>query len=100
MVLVNSMWQVVKLGAALGMVALTGLVGAGVGVGYYVVKANEYEDLAEAKRIWGDAMSDEELKEWVELQKKIKPDLHGAVPKGATIEIDAKTGKAVPRANY
>ena len=29
------MWQV-KLGAALGTVALTGLVGAGVGVGYYL----------------------------------------------------------------
>jgi hypothetical protein len=34
------MWQI-KIGAALGTVALTGLVGAGVGVGYYVVKANE-----------------------------------------------------------
>lgn len=34
------MYQI-KLGAALGTVALTGLVGAGVGVGYYVVKANE-----------------------------------------------------------
>jgi hypothetical protein len=29
----------IKLGMALGTVALTGLVGAGVGVGYYVVKA-------------------------------------------------------------
>ena len=37
------MWQI-KLGAALGTVALTGLVGAGVGVGYYVVKANETYD--------------------------------------------------------
>lgn len=37
------MWQI-KLGAALGTVALTGLVGAGVGIGYYVVKANnEFE---------------------------------------------------------
>jgi hypothetical protein len=34
------MYQI-KLGMALGTVALTGLVGAGVGVGYYVVKANE-----------------------------------------------------------
>ena len=33
-----------KLGAALGTVALTWLVGAGVGVGYYVVKANEFEE--------------------------------------------------------
>jgi hypothetical protein len=31
----------IKLGMALGTVALTGLIGAGVGVGYYVVKANE-----------------------------------------------------------
>ena len=33
------MWMI-KLGAALGTVALTGLVGAGVGV----VKANEFEE--------------------------------------------------------
>lgn len=37
------MWQI-KLGAALGTVALTGLVGAGVGVGYYVFKANEFDE--------------------------------------------------------
>lgn len=36
------MWYL-KLGAALGTVALTGLVGAGVGVGYYVVNANNDE---------------------------------------------------------
>jgi hypothetical protein len=36
------MWQI-KLGTALGTVALTGLVGAGVGVGYYVVKVNEHD---------------------------------------------------------
>lgn len=35
----KSMWMI-KLGAALGTVALTGLVGAGVGV----VKANEFEE--------------------------------------------------------
>ena len=34
----------IKLVAALGTVALTGLVGAGVGVTYYVVKANEFEE--------------------------------------------------------
>jgi hypothetical protein len=43
MIAEKSMWQI-KLGVALGTVALTGLVGAGVGVGYYVVKANEYEE--------------------------------------------------------
>lgn len=35
--------QHIKLGVAIGTVALTGLVGAGVDVGYYVVKANECE---------------------------------------------------------
>ena len=93
------MWRFI--GVTLGTVALAGIVGAGVGLGYYVVKANEYEDLAEAKRIWGDAMSDEELKNWVELQKKIKPELHDpSIPKGATIVIDSKTGKVVPRDEY
>ena len=45
-------------------------------------------NLNEAKKIWGDAMSDEDLKKWLELRNKIKPDLHGDVPKGATVEID------------
>jgi hypothetical protein len=36
------MWQI-KLGTALGTVALTGLVGAGVGVGYFLVKVAERE---------------------------------------------------------
>ena len=45
-------------------------------------------NLNEAKKIWGDAMSDEDLKKWLELKNKIRPDLHGDVPKGATVEID------------
>jgi hypothetical protein len=57
-------------------------------------------NLDEAKRIWGDAMTDEDLKEWLELRNKIAPDLHGDAPKGATIEIDSKTGKAVPCDKY
>jgi hypothetical protein len=36
------MWHI-KLGAAIGTVALTGLVGTGVGVGYYLVKVAERE---------------------------------------------------------
>ena len=36
------MW-LVKLGAALGTVALTGLMGAGIGVGYYLLKVAERE---------------------------------------------------------
>jgi len=35
--------QRIKLGVALGTVALTGLVGAGVGVGYFLVKVAERE---------------------------------------------------------
>jgi len=41
------MWRFI--GVTLGTVALTGLVGAGVGVGYYVVKANEYEERNEPR---------------------------------------------------
>ena len=37
------------IGVALQTVALTGLVGAGVGVGYYVVKANEFEERNEPR---------------------------------------------------
>jgi hypothetical protein len=36
------MWHI-KIGAALGTVALTGLVGAGVGARYYLVKVAERE---------------------------------------------------------
>jgi hypothetical protein len=50
----------------------------------------------EAKRIWGVSVTDEDLKKWLELRNKIKPELHGDVPKGATIE----TGKAVQRDDY
>jgi hypothetical protein len=56
--------------------------------------------LTEAKKIWGDAMTDEELEKWLELKNKIRPELHGDVPKGATIEIDPKTGKVAPRTDY
>jgi len=52
-------------------------------------------NLDEARKIW-PGVSDEDLKEWLELRNKIAPDLHGDVPKGATIEIDSKTGKTVP----
>jgi hypothetical protein len=34
------MWYI-KLGAALGTVALTGLMGAGIGVGYYLVSEKD-----------------------------------------------------------
>ena len=53
-------------------------------------------DLDEAKRIWAGMMSDEDIKKWLELKNKIRPELHGDVPKGATIEIDTGTGKVVP----
>jgi hypothetical protein len=57
-------------------------------------------NMDEARKIWGDAMSDEDLKKWLELKNKIVPDLDGHVPKGATIEIDEETGKVVPRDKY
>lgn len=52
-------------------------------------------NLSEAKKIWGDAMSEEELKKWLELRNKIKPELHGDIPKGATVEIDDVTGLVI-----
>jgi DNA helicase TIP49 (TBP-interacting protein) len=54
-------------------------------------------NLDEAKKIWGDAMSDEDLEKWLELRNKIRPELHDPkIPKGATIEIDSETGKVPP----
>ena len=58
-------------------------------------------NLDEAKRIWGDAMPDEDLNKWLELRNKINPDTHDPkIPKGATVEIDEKTGKVIPRDDY
>ena len=46
-------------------------------------------------------MPDDILKEWLELRNKIVPDDHDlSIPKGATIEINSNTGKAVPRSDY
>jgi hypothetical protein len=56
-------------------------------------------NMDEARKIW-PGLSDEDLKKWLELKNKIIPDLDGHVPKGATIEIDEETGKAVPCDKY
>lgn len=54
-------------------------------------------NLDEARKIWGQMMSEEELKGWLELANKIRPEEHDPnVPVGATIELDAATGKHVP----
>jgi hypothetical protein len=46
-------------------------------------------NMNDAREIWGTMMSDEELKEWLELKNKIKPEEHDqTIPKGATIELD------------
>jgi hypothetical protein len=58
-------------------------------------------NLDEAKKIWGDAMPDEDLKKWLELKNKRNPELDDpTIPKGATVEIDPKTAKAVPCLDY
>ena len=58
-------------------------------------------NLDEAKKIWGDWMTEEELKDWLELKNKRRPELDDPkIPKGATVEIDPETGKAVPRSEY
>jgi hypothetical protein len=55
----------------------------------------------EAKKIWGDAMPDEDLKKWFELKNKRNPELDDpTIPKGATVEIDSKTGKVIRRTDY
>jgi len=97
------MWQI-KLGAALGTVALTGLVGAGVGVGTTSLKQMSTQNvmnLDEAKKIWGDAMPADDLKKWLELKNKRNPERDDTmIPKGVTVEVDPKTGKVVPRSDY
>lgn len=58
-------------------------------------------NLDQAKKIWGDWMTEEELKEWLELKNKVDPSsCDPKIPKGATVEIDSKTGKVVPRTDY
>jgi hypothetical protein len=58
-------------------------------------------NFAEAKKIWGDAMSDADLQKWLEFKNKRRPELDDPkIPKGATVEIDENTGKAVPRDQY
>jgi DNA helicase TIP49 (TBP-interacting protein) len=58
-------------------------------------------NLDEAKKIWGDAMPDEDLKKWLELKNKIRPELHDPkIPRGATVEIDEKTGKVIKLDDY
>jgi len=58
-------------------------------------------NLDETKKIWGDWMTDEYLKKWLELKNKRRPELDDpTIPKGATVEIDSATGKVVPRSDY
>ena len=58
-------------------------------------------NLDEAKKIWGDRMSDKDIKEWLEIKNKIKPEFHDPkIPKGATVEIDPKTAKVIPCTDY
>lgn len=64
-------------------------------------KPPEPMGLPEARRIWGDAMNLEELKEWIEVNNSRRPEMDDpSIPKGATVEIDSKTGKAIPRLDY
>jgi hypothetical protein len=56
-------------------------------------------DIQEARRIWGPDMPEDVLKEWVRAVNKRRLD-DPKIPKGATIEIDEKTGKVVPRTDY
>ena len=43
----------------------------------------------EARKVWGDALNDQELKEWVEKRNQIKPGMDDpSIPKGATVSRD------------
>lgn len=60
-------------------------------------------DMQEARRIWGDVMPEDVLKEWVRAVNKRRAARHlddPKIPKGATVEFDEKTGKAVKRDDY
>jgi hypothetical protein len=49
-------------------------------------------NLTEARKIWSGMMNDEEIKEWLELRNKIRPEEHDqTIPKGATIVIVLET---------
>ena len=58
-------------------------------------------NLTKAREIWGSMMNDEEIKEWLELRNKIRPEDHDPkIPKGATIVIEPNTGKHFPNGNF
>ena len=58
-------------------------------------------NIEEARKMWGDTMPDDILKEWLELRNKIVPGDHDPnIPKGATVEVDSKTGKVIPSTDY
>jgi hypothetical protein len=43
----------------------------------------------EARKVWGDAMTDEELKKWVEMKNTYKPGTDDpSIPKGETVSRD------------
>jgi hypothetical protein len=55
-------------------------------------------NLEEARKMWGYTMPDDILKKWLELRNKIVHD--PSIPKGATVEVDNKTGKVIPSTDY
>lgn len=58
-------------------------------------------DVKEARRIWGSNVPQDVLEEWVAAyNKRVSVTDPNDVPKGATIEIDPKTGKGVASDKY
>lgn len=58
-------------------------------------------DVKEARRIWGSNVPQDVLEEWVAAyNKRVNAVDPPDVPKGATIEIDPNTAKAVPSDKY
>lgn len=54
-------------------------------------------NLDQAKKIWGDWMPADDAKKWLERNPERDDTM---IPKGATVEVDPKTGKVVPRTDY
>jgi len=60
-------------------------------------------NVKEARRLWGADVPQDMLEEWIRiynLRQKTFSNDDPKIPKGATVEIDPKTGKVVPRDDY
>lgn len=58
-------------------------------------------DTEQARKIWGPDMPQDVLEDWIRIvNKRRKAFDEPRAPKGATVEIDPNTGKAIPTNKY